>query len=560
MATGPANAPARIPTPPDFPVTWTSSDDEHLFWNQDGSHTPEPLPPLDATLFESIYGNIDKAGVEYAMPVSIRGQCFNSYMYMAVAPLAPPEQMGEAFARAEQQLDPAMGQLESSWTNAWLPEIQSHLAWWDAFDLRNASVPDLMAHVRETWTRTDRLFYLHFRIVLPAYMAISQYDDLYRDLFAGEGAFDSFKLLEGFDNKTVESGRGLWMLSRKALARPDVAAVLQRHQPAEIMDALGQTENGRAFRDEFRAYLQTYGQRGDTWGVRFPSWIEDPTPALKNLKDYASQLELDFDGKQAGLQAERDRAIADATERLKGYPAAVRDRFAFMLKAAQMGYVLSEDHGFWIDFCGMYRVRLVLLELGRRLADAGVLAARDDVFFMTLGEVLHADDLLADGRSIEGRIAERKVELERLGRINAPPVLGTDYGPPPDNMITRFLMKFFGGPPPASDTPGVVRGHAGSPGKARGVARVIRSLEDAGRLREGEILVTPTTAPPWTPLFATAGGIVTDAGGVLSHCAVVAREYRIPAVVGTGMATAVIPDGQLIEVDGDAGTIRFLGD
>jgi pyruvate,water dikinase len=89
---------------------------------------------------------------------------------------------------------------------------------------------------------------------------------------------------------------------------------------------------------------------------------------------------------------------------------------------------------------------------------------------------------------------------------------------------------------------------------------VIRSLEEAGRLQQGEILVTETTAPPWTPLFATAGGIVTDAGGILSHCAVVAREYRIPAVVGTGGGTAVIVDGQMIEVDGDAGAVRILGE
>jgi pyruvate,water dikinase len=77
-------------------------------------------------------------------------------------------------------------------------------------------------------------------------------------------------------------------------------------------------------------------------------------------------------------------------------------------------------------------------------------------------------------------------------------------------------------------------------------------------LNKGDILVTDTTAPPWTPLFATAGGIVTDTGGILSHCAVVAREYRIPAVVGTGGSTAIIKDGQLIEVDGDAGAVRII--
>ena len=283
-------------------------------------------------------------------------------------------------------------------------------------------------------------------------------------------------------------------------------------------------------------------------------------PALKNLKDYASQPTLDFDADHAALAAERQRAEAAVRERLKGYPAAVRDRFEFMLHAAQAGCVISEDHGFWIDFAGLYRARCVFVEIGRRLAAAGVVREPDDVFFLTKAEALRVDELIRDGQSLQSRIAERTAEVARMGQIDPPPVIGTDYGPPPDDMIGHVLVKFFGGPPPTSDVPGVVKGHAGSPGKVRGRARVIRSLADAGRLQEGDILVTATTAPPWTPLFATAGGIVTDAGGVLSHCAVVAREYRIPAVVGTGGGTAVIKDGQLIEVDGDAGTVLVVGD
>ena len=93
----------------------------------------------------------------------------------------------------------------------------------------------------------------------------------------------------------------------------------------------------------------------------------------------------------------------------------------------------------------------------------------------------------------------------------------------------------------------------------QGTARVVRSLAEAAKLGEGDVLVTGTTSPPWTPLFATAGAIVTDTGGILSHCAVVAREYRIPAVVGTGAATQMIEDGQTIEVDGDSGTVRIVG-
>ena len=94
----------------------------------------------------------------------------------------------------------------------------------------------------------------------------------------------------------------------------------------------------------------------------------------------------------------------------------------------------------------------------------------------------------------------------------------------------------------------------------RGPAKVVRSLSEAGKLQTGDVLVAETTAPAWTPLFATAAAIVTDTGGVLSHCAVVAREYRIAAVVGTERATATIRDGQILEVDGDAGLVRIIPD
>jgi rifampicin phosphotransferase len=116
----------------------------------------------------------------------------------------------------------------------------------------------------------------------------------------------------------------------------------------------------------------------------------------------------------------------------------------------------------------------------------------------------------------------------------------------------------FGTPPPESADPTVLTGLRGSPGSASGVARVIRSLGDADRLGAGEVLVTETTAPPWTPLFGRAAAIVTDAGGILSHCAVVAREYGIPAVVGARAATRSIRDGQRVEVDGTRGTVRIL--
>jgi pyruvate,water dikinase len=153
--------------------------------------------------------------------------------------------------------------------------------------------------------------------------------------------------------------------------------------------------------------------------------------------------------------------------------------------------------------------------------------------------------------------AGRRAEMDYFRAIPAPAMLGTlAGGPQATDTISTALGKFFGAPPRSTDEAGTILGNSGSPGRARGPARVVHSLAEAGKLRPGDVLVAETTAPPWTPLFATAAAIVTDTGGILSHCAVVAREYGIPAVVGTSTATSTFHDGELIEVDGDAGSVR----
>ena len=158
-------------------------------------------------------------------------------------------------------------------------------------------------------------------------------------------------------------------------------------------------------------------------------------------------------------------------------------------------------------------------------------------------------------------VQERTAEMEHFSHVTPPPMLGTapafelsDGGP-----LLRAMFKGELSPANTSNREADrVKGLAGSAGVARGTARVIHSLAEAGKLQPGDVLVAVSTVPPWTPLFATAVAIVTDTGGVLSHSAVVAREYRIPAVVGTDHATSTFHDGQLLEVDGNAGTVRVV--
>ena len=555
-------APQPIEAPSDFPVAWDQPGDAMLLWEQDRTHAPRQMVPLDYELmFASFMRGMTFAFRHYGVPVeAVRSRRINTYFYSATVPvLGPPEEMAARQAKAEENVGRAMANLGELWRGELLPEIQRHIDAMASRDVAMLTDADLHGVLVDTIDRGRRLAEIHMQIVFPAYLAISEFEELYNELFSPEDKFEAHRLLQGLPNKTVEFGHELWKLSRSARWSPGVMDVLD-HVPAErVVDALRRAYGGRPFLAELGAYLQEYGHRSSMWGLAGKTWLEDPTPVINNLKDYTQQPDSESPIRELErLAAEREEAIAAARERLAGYPGPVRDQFELMLTAAQEGIVISEDHGFYIDSAGVAQIRRVVLETGRRLAIAAAINHHEDVFMLTADELVAG---LADpaGTEFIDTVAERYDEMERYADVPAPPALGSlPPGPPPDGAMMRLMTKFSGAPVAPSENPGEVRGSAGSSGKVVGIARVVSSLEDAARIQPGEILVAPTTAPPWTPLFASVAAVVTDSGGMLSHCAVVAREYAIPAVVGTGNATSAIADGQTIEVDGDEGVVRIL--
>lgn len=558
-----ANQPATIPTPPNFPVTWEQPGDARLFWTLDLMHCPAPLTPLTHALIRYMYQDaISTAAAELELPIRALNRQINTYMYSAIFPVMPPDGpdgMAAQGKRAEERLGAAMARLDDLWRDEWLPEIEEHLAFWEGFDLHGASPESLLAHLDETLDRISRLWAIHFHIVLPCHTAASMFEDMYRDLFAGESALDAYRLMQGFDNATLQADRALWRLGRAARVSAPVRDVLATRAARDVPAALTRTPEGRAFLVELRAYLEQYGKRGDqVFELSTPRWIEDPTPVIETLQEYVGQPDRDQEAELAALAAERDRRVTAARERLHGYPQAAVGQFEFFLKAAQAAAPLRENHNMLIDFKAQYLLRQLLLEFGRRFAAAGAIDQPDDVFYLTLDEL--RESMAAPGAGDRRQaVAERRAAIAHFGAIAAPPALGTPPpGPPPDDPISRALGKVLGMPPAPATEPDVLRGVPASSGAVRGPAKVLHSLAEAGKLQPGDVLVAEATVPPWTPLFATAAAVVTDVGGVLSHGAIVAREYCIPAVVGVGMATAVIHDGQLIEVDGDAGIVRII--
>lgn len=546
-------SPVQIETPPYFPVRWEQHDDELLLWTIDRVHWPEPIPPLIYSIAgDTMAHGLMAAAATYDLPIAeVRTRRINTYRYQANVPIpSTAEEETDRAERSRAKLRAAMAQLHNSWITDWLPEVNRHIQYWEDFDLENASMSALLAHLDETMVRANHLWCIHFVLSSPMHGAISQFGKLHRDLFGGS-TLDAYRLLRGFDNKILQASRELWQLSRLALTLPQVHAALIGDAD-DLIAQLGRSNEGRTFLAKLRSFLNEYGQRGEGLNLARPSWIENLAPVIESLRSMMAQPDRDLSAEMLGWTMERERLVKEALQTLCGYPQPVQDEFAFLLAAAQDATVLKEDHNFWIDARGMHQVRRVFLEFGRRFAASGIIDEPEDVFYLMLDEVRE----IASAPSASGRralITDRRLEMERFRSITPPPELGKR---PPESCLSDAKHKV--GPKGEFATTCTLHGSAGSAGVARGVAKVVLSLNQAAKLRKGDVLVAETLSSSWTPLFATASAVVTNTGGILSHAAVVAREYGIPAVLGTDEATWQLRDGDLLEVDGNRGTVRVV--
>ncbi len=351
-------------------------------------------------------------------------------------------------------------------------------------------------------------------------------------------------------NVTTEMDLSLWQLAAAIRADAGAAAVFD----SAAAGAAAAAELARRYRARtlpavvqsgIAGFLARYGHRAVAEiDVGIPRWSDDPEHLLGVLANYL-RLEdpglapdRQFDGAARAAETQVERLVAAAGERGRLRATLVRAA----LRRTRMFAGLRELPKFHIVEA-LAAVRGQLQAVGDDLAAAGRLTEPDDVFFLDLVE---AREGLA-GRPLGHLVAQRRDRYGReLGRRHVPRVLLSDGAEP------EAVRPVPAGAP--GGTPGVLAGAPASAGTVTARARVI--LEPLGaRLEPGEILVAPSTDPGWTPLFLTAGGLVMEMGGPNSHGAVVAREYGIPAVVGVPEATALIATGEVVTVDGGAGTV-----
>jgi pyruvate,water dikinase len=349
-------------------------------------------------------------------------------------------------------------------------------------------------------------------------------------------------LISGLENnKTIMTNIAMARLARSARRDPQVMAYLTLGDSREALSAL-ETSSAVGFRNELNTFLKEYGHRSHTREMFFPRWVEDPALVIDVIKVLVATEVGDLEKMERDRQRERKEAeeeVLDRIARLR-YGYARKLIFRIVLGYAQTYLMFRENQRFFLDHM-ILRWRKLFLEMGRRLAREGSIEHPTDIFFLTKEEVFLA---LEQGGNLRAEMAGRRAEFDRYKNVLPPKFLRGNVEW--DDAVAR-----------SADTVRVT-GVSASPGVATGRIRVVRSIEQLPTVREGEIMVTSNTDPGWTAVFSKLGGLVTETGGILSHGAVVSREYGIPAVTAVKDATGFFRTGQKVTLDGNDGTIYIL--
>jgi rifampicin phosphotransferase len=541
-------------TTPQAPTNFPIPPDVEGFWAWEKGHFPRPATPLtQEVLYGAITDGFSGAMDKWACPFGSRCRAINYYGFFTVKPFdLGSETREERSARYRKTLGEVLPRMGDLWEQEWLPAILPGLEKGRTADYTALSHAELLHKLdevlrdfRERWTVHG---YVNFSTIPASWFA-----DFYNETFEPEDPTEPYLLLQGFPTRSLDTGRGLWRLSRIITDSPALKRLFEEQEPSQLVAQLERSEAGRHFLGEFRAYLDEFGWRSDAFELADPTWRENPLIPLNTLQGYI-QLGEDADPDvrfQEAVQT-RERLLAQARQRLAGDPEKLA-RFNELYDMGRHNLILTDDHNFYIDQMGDSILRPPLLEIGRRLVHQGALANEDDVFLLYLEEIRAG---LA-GANQQALAAQRQAEMEAWSRIIPPPPIGEPPPPSDDPWEEAVLRKMLGVPPEPSRNPDVITGTAASPGTVQGRAKVVHKLFEAGKVQYGDILACEMTMPAWTPLFSIVSAVVSDTGGVLSHSAIVAREYRIPCVVGTIVGTSVIKDGMLLTVDGSRGIVRI---
>jgi pyruvate, water dikinase len=567
--------------------------EEGRFWFQEALHAPEPLYPFDAFVFESAVVAFNQTSSRlFAVPPSLGSEVriLNGYVY--ITPNSVTDEA--ALARREELFEVRAGYYFEHWNelyDRWVEKVEAATA-----ELQALEVPDLPTYEDESVVTEgrgvgssylilaaydrllegiDRVVQYHFELLNLGYGAYRAFYELCRGVFPDIEDRTLAKMVAGIDVLVLRPDEELKRLAGLAVELGIGDLVRSAGNEAELQAALPGSAGGVR-------WLAGYEQTKDPWfyfscgtGAFYHhhrSWIDDPTLPIAAIGAYIGRLDAgeDIARPHEAVLAERERITTEYRELV---PEEQRAAFEQSLALARTVFPYVENHAFYIDHRYLTIFWNKVREFGALLADHGFFDEAEDVFLLRHDEVRSAlEDLrltwssgaaAAYGPSHWPPIVERRKAIyDAMRRWSPPPALGQipeEITEPITVMLWGITTERVRGWLSSEDgrsTP--LTGTSGSPGVVEGPARVLLDADGAHELQKGEILVAPTTSTSWTPVFGTIAGAVLDVGGIMCHAAIVAREYGLPAVVGTGTGTKRIRTGDRIRVDANAGVVTIL--
>jgi len=561
-----------------FPVKWESEAEKQLFWVFDDLHCPNPLSPMFADIggwWLTCDHMFRRFGTDFAC--DWLAKFVNGYVYTAVIPADPSvliesTRYGSRYA-ARVPRDPRYAAAIAKYGSAVLPTYGQHFGdWWrdrlvpemtrnygyleGKLDKAGAvSLMELAVLLEDAIDIHDRHWKIHwmlnfaqFSATLNLRIAIQKWRGTVDEALLG-------RLQNSSNDRNWDSIKALWKLKEEVKKNTELSAAFKGETATDILRRLEESAAGRRFlTDRVTPYQREYGYHA-VWSHEFifPTVREQVEPVVELVRGYL-ETGYDYPKTIAAVKADIESATNELLSGLTGE--ALREIASLNdinLKMAP----LTPDHHFYIDQGANAHLRLVLLAIGAKLVEMGALDQPDDVMFLEYNELRI---FMGAPRAVDARalISKRRDAREAAYSLRPPDWIGTVTATQlavPYLANWGFPEKFHRKP---STVAGQVVGIGGSPGVIEGIARVVLTVDQFDHVRKGDIVVCQMTNPAWVALFTKMAGLVTDAGGLTSHAAVLSREFAIPAVIGTSIATRTIKNGDRIRVNGTTGVVDIL--
>jgi phosphohistidine swiveling domain-containing protein len=564
--------------------------DENRLWFWNSMHFPVPMPAFDLVEVDHPYYALGAwQNRAFAVPpaMGVDYRIVNGYVYISVNPVTDPAKIAERaefFSKRAGHYFENWDELYARWrekmealnrevTEIVVPELPDYEPDEVIFGEQPLSYYTLLENFSRTLRCAELMWHHHFEFLLLGYGAYLTFSDFCKSVLADIPERHLSQMVAGIDVVLFGADTELRRLAHLAIERGVDSAFVEGRTPAEIDADLAGSEAGRAWLAELEAIKDPWFNMGTGDGLYhyYGSWNDDPSIPYASLVGHIAALHAgqDIERPTEALAAERERLATEYAELLDDES---RATFEELLGLSRLVFPYVEEHKFYCDYWFQSRFFNKVREFGARLAEHGFIEDGEDVFQLSRHEVMEALEELSLTWATGGPplgphrwppiVARRKELLERLEEWTPPPALGAM----PEAVNDPMAVMLWGITPQRlqewaraqGSTSSELSGAAASPGEVEGPARVVRTLDELSDVRAGEILVCTITSPAWAPIFSKITATVTDIGGIMSHAAIVSREYGLPAVVGTGTATSRIRNGQRLRVDGAAGTVTIL--